>query len=108
MSPSDIETELPRAQVKRLAKLALQKQSNSDKDFTVSKDALLALSESTKIFIHYLTATANDICKASKRQTISAKDVFEALSELDFDELEEPLREAMEGAHGIVSAFPSL
>lgn len=39
------------------------------------QDALLACAEAAKLFIHYLTATANDACKDAKRQTISADDV---------------------------------
>ena len=34
----------------------------------VPQDALLALSEGTKVFIQYVTATASAICKASQRQ----------------------------------------
>eukprot|EP00951_Prasinocladus_malaysianus_P028879 scaffold264761_cov23-Prasinocladus_malaysianus.AAC.1 len=98
MPPSEMDTELPKAQVKRLVKTALQEFSaDSSKDFTMSKDALLAFSESAKLFVHYLTATANDVCKDAKRQTISANDVFTALDDMDFGELTQPLRQAMEG-----------
>lgn len=36
------------------------------------QDALMACSEAAKLFIHYLAATASDVCKDAKRQTISA------------------------------------
>lgn len=44
----------------------------------------------------YLTACANDFCREAKRQTISAQDVMQAIKELEFGELEEPLREYLE------------
>mmetsp|Transcript_35503 Transcript_35503/g.100498 ORF Transcript_35503/g.100498 Transcript_35503/m.100498 type:complete len:166 (-) Transcript_35503:122-619(-) len=91
MAPTELETELPRAVIKRMAKAALQGATGDNREYTLSKDALLAFSESTKVFIHYLTATANDICKESKRQTISAKDVLAALSDIEFDDFIEPL-----------------
>ncbi|EFN55328.1 hypothetical protein CHLNCDRAFT_14739, partial [Chlorella variabilis] len=67
---------------------------------TPLQDALLACAEAGRLFIHYLTATANDACKDAKRQTISADDVLTALEDLDFGELVEPLRSALEGERG--------
>ena len=49
------------------------------------------------MFISYLTSAANDICKDAKRQTISAEDVFTALQDLDFGELINPTKDALEG-----------
>ena len=60
-------------------------------------DALLACGEAGKLFIHYLAATANDICKDAKRQTISADDIMTALADLEFDEFVEPLKHSLEG-----------
>ena len=52
------EAELPRALIKRIAKAGLSHQPSADgKDIQLSKDALLALSESARVFINYLTAT---------------------------------------------------
>eukprot|EP01018_Ginkgo_biloba_P023010 Gb_13217 [translate_table: standard] len=91
------ENELPLAIVKRvvkakLADLANDKGDPSKKDFSIQKDALLALSESAKIFIHYLSATANDICKESKRQNVNVEDVLKALEDTEFTEFVEPLQ----------------
>lgn len=44
----------------------------------------------------YLTACANDFCREAKRQTISAQDVMQAIKELEFEELEEPLKEYLD------------
>ncbi|TYJ33190.1 hypothetical protein E1A91_A05G086000v1 [Gossypium mustelinum] len=64
-------------------------------DFNVHKDAHLGFTESARIFIHYLSATANDICKESKRQTMNAEDVFKALEEIEFSEFVKPLRASL-------------
>lgn len=40
---------------------------------------------------------ANDICKESKRQIISAEDVFKALEETEFSEFIRPLKASLEG-----------
>jgi DNA polymerase epsilon subunit 3 len=105
---SDSQAELPKAVVKRIIKekLSTSGPNGERKDISLQKDALLAVSESAKVFLNYLTMTANDICKEKKRQTISADDVLQALQDLEFPELVEPLKEALEGeiattlAHG--------
>lgn len=43
------------------------------------------------VFILYLCNTANEFCKKSKRQTLSADDVMNAIEELELDELLQPL-----------------
>ena len=58
---------------------------------------LYTISILLQVFISYLTSAANDICKDAKRQTISADDVFTALQDLDFGELINPTKEALEG-----------
>lgn len=90
------ETEdLPKTIVRRVVKDKLSTCSD-DGDIAVHKDALLAFSESARIFIHYLSATANDICKESKRQIINAEDVFKALEETEFTEFVRPLKASLE------------
>ena len=81
--------DLPRAHIKRIVKKKLTELMNEGfagdgkggkgPDGNVQKEALQAFSECAKIFIHYLTATANDICRDGKRQTISVDDVFKAI-----------------------------
>ncbi|KAI9072692.1 hypothetical protein QN277_002908 [Acacia crassicarpa] len=87
--------ELPKAIVRRVVKDELSRCSH-DGDISIHKDALLAFSESARIFIHYLSATANDICKESKRQIISADDVFKALEETEYSEFVRPLKASLE------------
>ncbi|KAF7823226.1 DNA polymerase epsilon subunit 3 [Senna tora] len=87
--------ELPRTIVRRVVKDELSRCS-TDGDINVHKDTLLAFSESARIFIHYLSATANDICRESKRQIINAEDVFKALEETEYSEFVRPLKASLE------------
>ncbi|KAJ4846742.1 hypothetical protein Tsubulata_010225 [Turnera subulata] len=96
--------ELPKAIVRRVVKDKLS-QCSPDSDFIVHRDALLAFSESARIFIHYLSATANDICKESKRQTMNADDVFKALEEIEFPEFISPLKASLGGQSSFVLLF---
>ncbi|GER36555.1 nuclear factor Y [Striga asiatica] len=87
--------ELPKTIVRRLVKEKLSHLS-ADAEISVLRDSLQAFSESGRIFIHYLAATANDMCKESNRQIINAEDVFKALEEIEFPEFIEPLRQSLE------------
>ncbi|XP_010557419.1 PREDICTED: DNA polymerase epsilon subunit 3 [Tarenaya hassleriana] len=87
--------ELPRAIVRRVMKDKLS-ECSPDYDVSIHKEALLAFAESARVFIHYLSATANDLCKESKRQTMNANDVLKALEEIDFPEFVEPLKTSLE------------
>ncbi len=94
---------LPAAHIKRivkakLAELTAGEDADKKRDITIQKEALVAFAESAKIFIHYLTATANDVCHDAKRLTINAEDVMKAIDEIEFSEFAEPLREALAGA----------
>ena len=94
---------LPHAHVKRIIKAKLAELTAGDagdakRDISVQKEALAAFAEAAKIFIHYLTATANDVCHESKRRTINAEDVLKAVDEVEFAEFAEPMREALAGA----------
>ncbi|KAK6163542.1 hypothetical protein DH2020_000406 [Rehmannia glutinosa] len=77
--------ELPKTIVRRVVKEKLS-QLSTDSEISVLRDSLQAFSESARIFIHYLSATANDVCKESNRQIINAEDVFKALEEIEFPE----------------------
>lgn len=97
---------LPAAHVKRLVKSKLAElmsglgpdAKGNTHEGHVQKEALNAFGESAKIFIHYLTATANEFCREGKRQTIGVDDVFRAIEDLEFGEFTEPLKQALEGA----------
>ena len=85
----DIEAEfgLPLASITRIVK------SRLPEGIQVGKEAKLAFSKASGIFVLYLVSCALDICKESKRSTISAADIFAALEEVEFDDYKEPLRD---------------
>lgn len=93
---SEGQLDLPKGVVKRIVEEKLAGISDAGKDVQLNKEALLAFAESAKVFISYVTAAANDVCKEKKRQTLSADDVFAALDELEFQELVPQLKEAFE------------
>ena len=100
------DTDLPKAAIKRIVKEKLD--ALGEGNIQIQKDGVLALAESAKVLITFLTATANDICKEKKRQTISADDVFAALEDLDFGDLVAPLQVALDGAPSCCIAFGAL
>ncbi len=98
MEKPETDVDLPRALIRRIVKGKLTELAGDDsKDFSINKDALTALSESTKVFISLIASTANDICQEKRRQTVNADDIFTALQDLEFPELVGPLREQLEG-----------
>lgn len=100
------EVQLPKAVLKRMMKKQLAQSDNAAvRDANISADAMLAVSEAAKVFISYLTCTANDICAEHKRSTISADDVLSALEELEFGEFCDVLRSDLQRADG--GAAPS-
>ena len=90
---------LPAAQIKRAIVGKLP--TVDEKHFSISRDASLAFAEAAKVFISYISTTANDICKEGKRQTISAEDVIKAMEELEFTDQVPQLREYLESEHVI-------
>ena len=73
------DAELPRALVKRIAKTKLSQLDSAagrtdNREVQVSKDALLALSESARVFINYLTATGNTLKRILPPDPPAAKD----------------------------------
>jgi histone H3/H4 len=91
-----LDTDLPKAVIKRIVKTKLD--ALGEGNIQLHKDATLALAESAKVLINFLTVTSNDICKEKKRQTISADDVLQALEDLDFSDMVAPLQVALDGA----------
>ena len=93
---------LPQAHIKRIVKAKLAEltagEGDQKREVSVQKEALSAFAESARIFIHFLTATANEVCHENKRLTINAEDVLKAVEEVDFHDFVEPLREALAGA----------
>ncbi|XP_050520435.1 DNA polymerase epsilon subunit 3 [Daktulosphaira vitifoliae] len=62
----------------------------------VSKEAKTALARAASVFILYVSNQATTIATNRNKRTISAQDVLEALSQVDFDCLIEPLKHILE------------
>ncbi|KAJ2963107.1 hypothetical protein NQZ79_g1821 [Umbelopsis isabellina] len=88
MSSSIDDNELPKANVTRILKHALPAST------ALQKDAKLAISKASTVFINYLSATANDIAKSANHKTITAPDVFKALEVLELEDFVPKLQEA--------------
>lgn len=87
----------PKSLLKRLVKEQMDQEVCKSKegavvDVQVNKDSLVAFDVAAKLFIHYLTCAANDLCIEAKRQTLGVEDVFQGLEDTDFGEFVEPLR----------------
>ncbi|RAL43195.1 hypothetical protein DM860_009977 [Cuscuta australis] len=93
--PAVVVEDLPKTIVRRLVKEKLS-QLSRDGEMSLLRDALQAFTESARIFIHYLSAAANDNCMESKRQTMNAEDVFKALEDIEFSEFVGPLKASLE------------
>ena len=73
----DTDADLPRSNVRRIVKQKVTElKGTGGSDIHLNRDALTALSEACRVFIHLISATANDICLESKRQTIAVDDVI--------------------------------
>lgn len=84
----DTEADLPRSNVRRIVKQKITElKGTGGADIHLNRDALTALGEACRVFIHLLSATANEICTDAKRQTISVDDVLGALEDLEFSDL---------------------
>eukprot|EP00808_Paulinella_micropora_P030864 g70852.t1 len=81
--------ELPQATVVKIAKKSLPE------DAQIGKEAKVTFARAAGLFVLYLAHTANDIAKTAKRSTISAKDVLEAVEEIEFDEFLDPLEKCL-------------
>lgn len=86
--PEDLN--LPAAVVARLMKDALPEGCN------VSKEARQAVCRAASVFVLYLTSQSNTLAQQSKRKTVNGADVIAALTEMDFEEFSDPLKEALE------------
>ncbi|CAG9463684.1 unnamed protein product [Pedinophyceae sp. YPF-701] len=73
---------LPASNIKRIVTNKLTELQGADgKKIQVSKDALLALGEAAKVFIHYVCADGWDKCKDKKKQTLTPDEIFRALED---------------------------
>ncbi|KAF4334748.1 DNA polymerase epsilon subunit D [Fusarium beomiforme] len=76
---------LPKSIITRLSKGVLPPNTQ------IQANAIMALSQSTTVFINYLASHANENTINAGKKTISPADVFKALEETEFAFLREPL-----------------
>ncbi|XP_051113479.1 DNA polymerase II subunit B4-like isoform X2 [Andrographis paniculata] len=86
---------LPKAIVRCVVKDTLSQLSHGS-DIPLVGESLDAFCVGGRVFIHSLSAAANEICKDSNRHIITAEDVFKALEELEFPEFDTDLRSSLE------------
>ncbi|GJD10131.1 Endoplasmic reticulum metallopeptidase 1 [Galdieria sulphuraria] len=84
---------LPSSVVKRIIKNSLERYH---RQVPIEKDALLACSASSTVWITYLTAIATEVMKERKRSTLSVEDIFTALVEVDFGDFVDPLKQFLQ------------
>lgn len=86
--PEDLN--LPNAVITRIIKDAIPDGVN------VSKEARLAISKAASVFVLYATSCSNNFALKAKRKTITAKDVLDALEDMEFDQFVDPLKQCLE------------
>ncbi|KAF1915065.1 histone-fold-containing protein [Ampelomyces quisqualis] len=69
---------LPKSIVQRLAKGVLPPNTQ------IQKDALFAMSKSATVFVNYITSCAADHALRAGKKTVMPRDVFDAMTELEF------------------------
>lgn len=99
---AEMDVELPKSLIKRIvkAKLAEQAELGDDdrkRDVQTSRDATVALSHATKVFITYVSSAAHDICREHNRTTVAPQDINAALVELGFSSFLPDLQELLSG-----------
>eukprot|EP01067_Filipodium_phascolosomae_P002119 Filipodium_phascolosomae@DN2301_c0_g1_i13.p3 len=77
--PDDLE--FPHSLIARIVKNALPDSSAT----VVTKDASLAINRATSLFVMYLTDSAQEVAKSSKRSTIQGQHILQAMVECGFD-----------------------
>ena len=70
--------------------------SKSNPNVKVKKDAKQAISKAAGIFVLYLAHNANQLCQHSKRSTIQADDVLQALTDIEFGEFNDDLKRMLQ------------
>eukprot|EP00210_Caulerpa_lentillifera_P005256 g5023.t1 len=93
-------TELSKNHVRRIVKAKLIEiygaEEEQRRQISLGKEVLAGFAESGRVFINQVTSAANNVCRESKRTTISGEDILTALRNLGFDELIPQLSEFLE------------
>eukprot|EP01138_Halocafeteria_seosinensis_P002386 gb/GECG01002443.1/.p1 GENE.gb/GECG01002443.1/~~gb/GECG01002443.1/.p1 ORF type:complete len:181 (+),score=39.84 gb/GECG01002443.1/:1-543(+) len=91
--------DLPLAGVNKVVKRTMDRRGKKSA-VTVTPAAKHAANFAVKLFLLYLSSSANDVTVGRKRKTVNADDVFQALDETGFGKWNERLRGALEAHQG--------
>ncbi|KRT79900.1 hypothetical protein AMK59_7868 [Oryctes borbonicus] len=80
---------LPNAPVQRIIKEVLPE------SVIIGKDVKAAVAKAASMFILYITSLSTQIAQKVNRKTLVAQDIFDALEEAEFEEFNEPLKQAL-------------
>lgn len=67
------------------------------RNISLGKDVKNAMAKAAAIFILYVTSQSTQFAQKVNRKTILPQDIFDALEEAEFEELIEPLKDALKG-----------
>ena len=84
--------DLPKTLITRILKTALPPGT------LIQKEARLAFLKAATVFIHYITATANDLVLQSNHKTLTPQVIYKALELVDMESLVPGVSERVEGA----------
>ncbi|CAG8464001.1 3623_t:CDS:2 [Paraglomus occultum] len=85
------ELDLPAASITKVAKKAL------DNNALFQKDARMAVTKCTTVFISFLTNYSNESARSRGKKTITADDVIKGIQELGFDEFIPRMKDMVAG-----------
>ncbi|XP_025837025.1 DNA polymerase epsilon subunit 3 [Agrilus planipennis] len=81
---------LPTAPIQRIIKEVLPSNIN------LSKDTKSSLARAASVFILYVTSHASQLAQKSNRKTMLGQDIIEALENLEFEELVDPVKTSLD------------
>lgn len=87
---------LPTTIIARLIKDALPQ------GVSVTAEAKAAIARAASVFVLYLTNMSNSKARQENRKRIIPKDIFDTLTDADFDEFLLPLQEAFESMFQVI------
>lgn len=75
----------PRLTVNKLAKKALQEDSNGENPMILAKESQVVIQRSAVVFVNYIYHTAKQSVKARGRKVVKAEDIIQAMKTTYFD-----------------------
>ncbi len=89
--------DLPRTVINRIAKTCFPDGT------ALGKETRLALTKSATVFIHYITATASDLCRGQNKKTLSVDHIYKALEVNEFEGILDYVKEMVASVSSAVT-----